>query len=70
MSLRLHNTLTRVIEPFVPLEDGHVRMYVCGMTIYDLCHIRASSTDQPVPPVTVPSSWMEPITKTCCERLT
>ncbi|MFO1192462.1 MAG: cysteine--tRNA ligase [Rhodoferax sp.] len=39
MSLRLHNTLTRVIEPFVPLEDGHVRMYVCGMTIYDLCHI-------------------------------
>ena len=39
MSLRIFNTLTRGIEPFVPLEPGHVRMYVCGMTIYDLCHI-------------------------------
>ncbi|MEO6625817.1 MAG: cysteine--tRNA ligase [Burkholderiaceae bacterium] len=39
MSLRIYNTLTRVIEPFVPLDRGHVRMYVCGMTIYDLCHI-------------------------------
>ena len=39
MSLRIFNTLTRVTEPFVPLEPGHVRMYVCGMTIYDLCHI-------------------------------
>ncbi len=39
MSLRIHNTLTRAIEAFSPLEPGHVRMYVCGMTIYDLCHI-------------------------------
>ncbi|MCY7307743.1 MAG: cysteine--tRNA ligase [Rhodoferax sp.] len=39
MNLRVYNTLTRVTEPFVPLQDGHVRMYVCGMTIYDLCHI-------------------------------
>ena len=39
MSLRIHNTLSRVLEPFLPLEPGHVRMYVCGMTIYDLCHI-------------------------------
>ena len=39
MTLRIHNTLTRQIEPFVPLEPGHVRMYVCGMTIYDLCHV-------------------------------
>jgi cysteinyl-tRNA synthetase len=39
MSLRIYNTLTRAIEPFVPVEPGHVRMYVCGMTIYDLCHI-------------------------------
>ncbi|NRF69748.1 cysteine--tRNA ligase [Aquincola sp. S2] len=39
MSLRLYNTLTRRIEPFVPIEPGHVRMYVCGMTIYDLCHM-------------------------------
>jgi cysteinyl-tRNA synthetase len=27
------------MEPLLPLEPGHVRMYVCGMTIYDLCHI-------------------------------
>jgi cysteinyl-tRNA synthetase len=39
MSLRIYNTLSRAVEPFVPLEPGHVRMYVCGMTIYDLCHI-------------------------------
>ncbi len=38
-SLRIYNTLSRSIEPFSPLEAGHVRMYVCGMTIYDLCHI-------------------------------
>ena len=39
MSLRIYNTLSRAVEPFVALEPGHVRMYVCGMTIYDLCHI-------------------------------
>ncbi|MFN3376562.1 MAG: cysteine--tRNA ligase [Burkholderiaceae bacterium] len=39
MSLRIYNTLTRALEDFSPLEPGHVRMYVCGMTIYDLCHI-------------------------------
>jgi cysteinyl-tRNA synthetase len=39
MSLRIYNTLSRALEPFVPLEPGHVRMYVCGMTVYDLCHL-------------------------------
>ena len=39
MSLRIYNTLSRQTEPLTPLEPGHVRMYVCGMTIYDLCHI-------------------------------
>ena len=39
MSLRIYNTLARETQPFVPLEADHVRMYVCGMTIYDLCHI-------------------------------
>ncbi len=39
MSLRIYNTLSRALEEFVPLEPGHVRMYVCGMTIYDLCHV-------------------------------
>jgi len=32
MPLRLYNTRTRTIEPFAPLRDGHVRMYVCGLT--------------------------------------
>jgi len=39
MSLRIYNTLSRAVESFSPMEAGHVRMYVCGMTIYDLCHI-------------------------------
>jgi cysteinyl-tRNA synthetase len=39
MSLRIYNTLSRALEPFTPLETGHVRMYVCGMTVYDLCHL-------------------------------
>ncbi len=39
MPLRIHNSLTRRVEPFEPIEPGHVRMYVCGMTVYDLCHI-------------------------------
>jgi len=39
MSLRIFNTLTRKVDDFSPLEPGHVRMYVCGMTVYDLCHL-------------------------------
>lgn len=39
MSLRIYNTLSRALESFVPIEQGHVRMYVCGMTVYDLCHL-------------------------------
>ncbi|MFM2118654.1 MAG: hypothetical protein RL722_122 [Pseudomonadota bacterium] len=39
MSLRIHNSLTRRLEEFVPIVAGEVRMYVCGMTIYDLCHV-------------------------------
>ena len=39
MSLRIHNSLTRRVEPFRPIEPGHVRMYVCGVTVYDLCHM-------------------------------
>jgi cysteinyl-tRNA synthetase len=37
--LRIHNTLTRRKEDFVPLEPGRVRMYVCGITVYDHCHV-------------------------------
>ena len=39
MSLRIYNTLSRSLEAFHPIEPGHVRMYVCGITVYDLCHI-------------------------------
>ena len=39
MTLRIHNTLTRATETFQPIEPSHVRMYVCGMTVYDLCHV-------------------------------
>jgi len=39
MTLRLHNTLTRCVEPFEPGEPGHVRMYTCGPTVYDRAHI-------------------------------
>jgi len=39
MALRLFNTLTRKKEEYVPLSPGQARMYVCGVTAYDLCHI-------------------------------
>ncbi len=37
--MKLFNTLTRSMEEFVPLEEGKVRMYVCGPTVYNLIHI-------------------------------
>ena len=37
--MQLYNTLTRKKEPFTPLHDGKVNMYVCGITAYDYCHI-------------------------------
>jgi cysteinyl-tRNA synthetase len=37
--LRIHNSLTRRKEPFEPIEAGRVRMYVCGITVYDYCHV-------------------------------
>ena len=39
MTLRIYNTLTRALEEFSPLQAGQVRMYVCGITVYDFCHI-------------------------------
>ena len=39
MTLRLHNTLTRSLEEFRPIRAGKVGMYVCGITVYDLCHM-------------------------------
>ncbi len=37
--LVIHNSLTRCRERFIPLDPKRVRLYVCGMTVYDLCHI-------------------------------
>lgn len=39
MKFRIYNTLTRGKQDFVPLTPGEIRMYVCGMTVYDFCHI-------------------------------
>ena len=39
MSLRIFNTLTRTVSEFRPIVPGHVGMYVCGITVYDDCHI-------------------------------
>ncbi|MDV2494739.1 MAG: cysteine--tRNA ligase [bacterium] len=39
MALTIYNTLTGRKEPFEPMEPGRVRMYVCGITAYGLCHI-------------------------------
>ena len=38
MTIRLYNTLTQKVEDFVPLEPGKVKLYVCGITVYDLAH--------------------------------
>ena len=37
--LVLHNSMTRTREPFVPLDPGNVRLYVCGPTVYDRAHV-------------------------------
>ncbi len=37
--LRIYNSLTSQKEAFHPIQPGKVRMYVCGMTVYDLCHL-------------------------------
>ncbi len=37
--MQIYNTLTRRKEAFTPIDPGKVRMYVCGMTVYDYCHL-------------------------------
>ena len=37
--LQLHNTLSNSKVPFTPIDEGKIRLYVCGMTVYDYCHI-------------------------------
>ena len=42
--LKIYNTLSRSKEEFVPLQQGKIGMYVCGVTVYDLCHIGHART--------------------------
>lgn len=42
--LQIHNTITRKKENFIPLKEGEIGMYVCGVTVYDLCHIGHART--------------------------
>jgi cysteinyl-tRNA synthetase len=37
--LKIHNSLVREKQDFIPIEAGKVRMYVCGVTVYDYCHL-------------------------------
>ena len=37
--IQIHDSLTGELKPLKPIKDNHVRMYVCGMTVYDYCHI-------------------------------
>ncbi|NQS88463.1 hypothetical protein HQ584_01545, partial [Patescibacteria group bacterium] len=39
MSLRIYNTLRKKKEEFLPLNDNQVKMYVCGVTLYDELHL-------------------------------
>jgi cysteinyl-tRNA synthetase len=39
MAIQIYNTLTRKKETFVPIEEGKVKMYVCGPTVYNYIHI-------------------------------
>ena len=39
MALTIYNTLTRRKETFQPLKPGKVKMYCCGVTVYDYCHL-------------------------------
>jgi cysteinyl-tRNA synthetase len=39
MPLQFYNTLTRTLQPFTPVVSGQVAMYVCGVTVYDHCHL-------------------------------
>lgn len=42
--MKLYNTMTRQKEEFVPMEEGKVKMYVCGPTVYDYIHIGQRKT--------------------------
>ena len=44
MTIHIYNTLTRKKEEFIPLEEGKIKMYVCGPTVYNYIHIGNATT--------------------------
>ena len=42
--LKIYNTMTREKEVFTPLEEGHVKIYTCGQTVYETCHVGNAKT--------------------------
>ncbi|MFM6748523.1 MAG: cysteine--tRNA ligase, partial [Dolichospermum sp.] len=44
MTLSIYNTLTRRQEQFTTVEPGKVKMYCCGVTVYDYCHLGHART--------------------------
>ena len=50
--MKIYNTLSKRKEEFVPLEEGKVKMYVCGPTVYNFIHI---GNARPPPVVSSPS---------------
>ena len=44
-TFKLYDSLRREVLPFVPHEPGLIRMYVCGMTVYDHAHVGSRSRD-------------------------
>ena len=47
-ALRIHNSLTGAKEEFVPLHPGRIGIYVCGITVYDYCHVGHATLDRRV----------------------
>ena len=42
--LQIYNSLTKQKEPFIPITPNKIRLYVCGVTVYDYCHIGHART--------------------------
>ena len=47
--LKIYNTLSKKIEDFIPIDKSHIKIYVCGPTVYDKIHIGNFNADQSKP---------------------
>ncbi len=62
--LKIYNSLTREKQDFHPIDPGRVRMYVCGMTVYDYCHLGHARVPAPqllAPPPAAPPPQALPL---------